>query len=180
MVKIYSLDEFNELYDTEQKKRRIYVKKVFKLEKTKVLKKRVTATVVENGIPSIVVVSPAITKKAPDTNAFQALIMAYLKTVHGFKCRRISSEGRWRRDKSLPEGGKFIPGLNKGMEDIQAIGPGGRIIAIEAKFTQSDRMRDKQLEREQDILSSGGIYIRAKNFETFQRDLLKALGITHF
>lgn len=178
-MEIYTIEQFEILYnDYRQKKSpKTFVKKTFPLTKRKTIKKRVTKTVMENGIPSLVEVSPAVTKVVPDTNNFQDLIICYLQLVHGFKARRISSEGRWRKDPTNPNGGRFIKGLNNGLEDIQGIGPGGKIIAIEAKFTKSDTMREKQLQREKDVKTMGGIYIRAKEFETFQRDLLKALNI---
>jgi hypothetical protein len=169
---IYTLDEFNELYNEHQKKRKVYVKKKFKLEKTKTVLKRLTETVNENGIPSVKVVRPAVTKKVPDTNAFQNLIIAYLELIHGISARRISSEGRWRQD---AKGGRFIKGMNNGLEDIQAIGKGGKIIAIEVKFTKTDRMRPDQIKRMHEVIDSGGIYIVAPSFEQFQEELLKQI-----
>jgi hypothetical protein len=169
---IYTLDEFNELYNEHQKKRKVYVKKKFKLEKTKTVIKRLTETVNENGIPSVKVVRPAVTKKVPDTNAFQNLIIAYLELVHGISARRISSEGRWRQD---AKGGRFIKGMNNGLEDIQAIGKGGKIIAIEVKFTKTDRMRPDQIKRMHEVIDNGGIYIVAKSFGQFQEELLKQI-----
>jgi hypothetical protein len=173
-MKIYTITEFEELFNKSRTGKH-RVKKTYPMTKRKLTKAAVKETVIDgNGIPSHRIISPAKYVDAPNTNKFQELLVDYMKTVWGAAARRISSEGRWRREKNHPEGGRFIKGLNNGMEDVQAIYK-GRTIALEAKFTKSDRVRAAQRKRRDEVESAGGLYLVCKSFEQVQRDL-----ITHF
>ena len=148
----------------------------FKLTKLKEVKPRDEVVEMDqNGLPRIRVVADKVTKEVPDTNGFTKLIIAYIQSV--YRCesvRRISSEGRWRPDKNSPKGGTWLPGQNNGIEDIQAV-INGRLVAIEVKFTKTDKMRPEQIKRKNQIISDGGVYLLARNFEQIQKDLMEAV-----
>jgi len=147
----------------------------FKLTKRKVVKKRIEEVRTdENGIPHVHVISPVVTKEVPDTNQFTKLIIAYFESVLGCKSvRRISSEGRFRPNKAHPNGGTWLPGVNNGIEDVQAI-VNGRLVAVEVKFTKTDRMRPEQIKRMNEVEADGGVYIVAREFGEFQ-NLIKSI-----
>ncbi len=151
-------------------------KKRFPLTKRKTVKKRIEHTETDaNGIPYVRVEQQRVTKPVPDTNMFTKLILAYLESA--WECnsaRRISSEGRWRPDKNKPTGGTWLPGQNNGIEDVQAI-LRGKLVAVEVKFTKTDKMRPAQLKRREEVESDGGIYIVAREWVEFQKELVRAV-----
>ena len=151
-------------------------KKTFNLTKRKTVKKRIERTEVDaNGVPRIIVDQHKETKPVPDTNGFTKLVIAYLESAWGCNsARRISSEGRFRPDKNNPKGGTWLPGQNNGIEDVQAI-LRGKLVAIEVKYTKTDKMRPEQLKRREEVISDGGVYIVARNFEQLQKDLIEKI-----
>ena len=166
---------YNEYLD-KQNPTRLIVKPAptkFKLEKRKTIKEAEKKIVYsDNGIPEEITISPKQTKVVPNTNAFTDFIIAYMKSVMGISsARRISSEGRWRANKNHPKGGTWLPGQNKGLEDIQGIYK-GRLLAIEVKFTKTDRIRESQIKRRDEVLADGGVYIVARDFLQIQEDLM--------
>jgi hypothetical protein len=148
----------------------------FKLTKLKEVKPREEVVEADqNGLPRVRVVAEKVTKEVPDTNGFTKLIIAYIQSV--YRCesvRRISSEGRWRPNKNSPKGGTWLPGQNNGIEDIQAV-INGRLVAIEVKFTKSDKMRPEQIKRMNQIIADGGVYLQARNFGQIQIELMEAV-----
>jgi hypothetical protein len=152
---------------------KLYEPKPYKLIKRKTYRKAVKEThTTPSGVPYFVVVKPAVTGDAPDTNRITDLICDYLNFYKKWSARRISSEGRYR-----PELGRFIKGLNKGMEDVSCIMPNGRLLAIELKATKSDTQSDVQSDRQKEVERMGGIYIllRWTTFEDFQEIIEKIL-----
>ena len=174
-MKIYTIPEF-ELYYHQWKKTTMNERvwetlpiERFNLNMKKVVKKRKTEVVPGKfEIPTLIITDPKVTKDAFNTNKFTDLIIAYLKSVHGCNsARRISSEGRYRK------GVGYIKGLNKGMEDIQAI-INGRMFAIEVK-SPTDKISSDQLKRKAALEKDGGIYIIATSFEQVQEEILSIL-----
>lgn len=173
--KIYTIPEF-ELYYHQWKKTTMSERawetlpiERFNLTMKKVVKKRQTKVGTNRlGVPVSEVVQPKVTRDAFNTNKFTDLIIAYLKSVHNCSsARRISSEGRYRK------GIGYIKGLNKGMEDIQAI-INGRMFAIEVK-SPTDRISPDQLKRKAALEKDGGVYIIAETFEGMQEEILSIL-----
>lgn len=174
-MKIFSIPEFETYYHawkrTQMQPRfhdTIPIER-FKLTKKKIVKKRKVEVISGKfEIPKVNTIEPLVTKDAFDTNRFTDLIIAYLKTVHNCNtARRISSEGRYR------EGVGWLKGLNRGMEDIQAVIK-GRLFAIEVKI-KGDIQSDVQKKRMNEIKNDGGAYIIASSFEQLQLEILEYL-----
>jgi hypothetical protein len=138
----------------------------YNLTKKKIVKVRKTELKTNHlDLPVNEILQHKVTKDAFNTNRFTDLIIDYLKLIHNCNsARRISSEGRYRK------GIGYIKGLNKGMEDIQAI-INGRLIAIEVK-SPTDRISPDQLKRKAALEADGGVYIIAESFEGVQEDLM--------
>jgi len=178
-MKIYTIPEFELYYHNEYKRltmaeafwQTLPIER-FKLTKKKVTKQRKTETVPGKfEIPTLLTVDPKVTKDAFDTNRFNDLVVAYFRSVHNSQSfRRISSEGRYR-----PSLGRFIRGLNNGVEDLQGM-VNGRLIAVETK-SPKDRMGDDQIKRMNVVRADGGIYIIGQDFEQIQRDYYEAVNL---
>jgi hypothetical protein len=130
----------------------------FTLTKRKVIKKRITKTVVsESGIPRLEVVSPVVTKEAVDTNGitklYQAMWEYYLRT----KLKRISSEGSWR------PGIGFIKNQNKGFADLHGL-HNGIGFYIEVKRPTENHLKSQQ-KFSQWVESGGAYYLTALCFD---------------
>jgi hypothetical protein len=155
-------------------------KKKYSVLKSKSVTPRIVETLADkNGIP-YEKVTKGTSKKINDTNGIQELIVDYMKYVYGcHECRRVSSEGRWRPDKSNPNGGVFIPGLNKGMADVEGTLPNGLKFAIELKASKGDKQRNKQSERQHQLLQSKAFYYLCKweSFEQFQEEIQKLIPL---
>jgi hypothetical protein len=155
-------------------------KKKYSVLKSKSVTPRIVETLAdENGIP-YEKTTKGTSKKIHDTNGIQVLIVDYMKYVYNCKeVRRVSSEGRWRPDKSHPNGGIFIHGLNKGMGDIEGTLLNGIKFAIELKASKSDKQREKQSERQQQLLQSNAFYYLCEweSFEQFQEEIQKLIPI---
>ena len=125
-----------------------------------------------SGIPIELVGDKGKKVKVFMTNEYTRLLQFYFKHFHGFESRRISSEGRWRPDKTSVKGGRFIKGMNNGIEDIQVYLPNGVMLAVEVKGP-NDRQRPEQAERQRQL---GRAYmIATSDFEAFQRLFLERL-----
>ena len=103
-----------------------------------------------------------------------------LLRLHGFQAERISSQGRYLdRKKRVTDclgntriigTGKWIPGSGqKGTADISAT-INGKSVKIEVKIGR-DRQSDAQMKYQEEVESSGGIYIIARTFEEFVKDI---------
>lgn len=177
-MKIYTIPEFELYYHNEYKRNKqplalwqtLPIER-FNLNMKKVVKKRKTEVVPGKfEIPTLLTVDPKVTKDAFNTNRFNDLIVAYFRSVHNSQSfRRISSEGRYR-----PSLGRFIKGLNRGMEDLQGM-VNGRLVAVETK-SPKDRMGDDQIKRMNVVRADGGIYIIGQDFEQIQRDYYEAIN----
>jgi len=114
-------------------------------------------------------------RRAFNTNGYTKALVEYVKIVWNGQSRRVSSEGKWRPDKTHPAGGRYIKSENKGMADITATINGKRV-EIEVKGP-TDRISDAQRKWQQQIESAGGIYIIAtEDFESFQSELISKLN----
>ena len=155
-------------------------KKKYSVLKSKSVTPRVVETLAdENGIP-YEKVTKGTSKKVNDTNGIQEVIVDYMKYVYNCKeVRRVSSEGRWRADPTHPKGGIYIHGLNKGMADVEGTLPNGLKFAIELKASKGDRQREKQSERQQQLLQSNAFYYLCKwiDFEQFQEEIQNLIPI---
>jgi hypothetical protein len=178
-MKIYTLEEFEELkfqYDYKDSvvPLRGRTKTKYKLTKPKTVKPRIVeCRLDDNGIPYEHVIQEKVTKQVPNTNKITELIVDFLIVVIGSKsARRISSEGRYRH------GIGFIKGINNGLEDIHANYKGIEV-CIELKATKTDRHREKQILRQQQVEADGGVYLllRWTTFEDFQELLYQKLGL---
>jgi hypothetical protein len=125
----------------------------------------------ELGIPYEVVTNEGDWHPHFNTNNYTKLIVLFFEAFYGYESRRISSEGRYRPDGK--GGGKFIRGLNTGIEDVQVYCSGGRMLAVEVK-SPTDRMSEKQMERKKLL---GEWYIVATaDVPTFIKQVTKLLG----
>lgn len=89
-------------------------KKRHKLLKSKDVIKTVTETLLDkNGIPYNKV-TKGTSKQIPDTNAITKLIEDYMIVMYGcLDVRRVSSEGRWRKDASKNQVVSFLKDSTK-------------------------------------------------------------------
>jgi hypothetical protein len=156
------------------------IKKKYSVTKRKVVTPTIKETLAdENGIP-YEKITKGTTKPINNTNGIQELIVDYMKYIYNcLEVRRVSSEGRWRVDKSHPNGGRYIHGLNKGMADVEGTLPNGIKFAIELKASKGDKQRDKQEERQEQLTKSNAIYYLCKwvDFEQFQREIQQLIPI---
>jgi hypothetical protein len=180
-MKILTLKEFTKLsneYFFERKKNKVWKPKTYKEYKSKVVRQKVVEySNDEFGRVYTTVIDPGEKTKILDTNGITKIVVDFMTVVYGCEAsRRISSEGRFRPQKGHPAGGIFIKGLNNGLEDVQSIYK-GRLVAIELKVSKGDRLGEKQIERMNDVVASGGIYIAYKwvSFEHFQQLIFNKL-----
>ena len=149
-------------------------KKRHKLLKSKDVIKTVTETLLDdNGIP-YTKVTKGTSKKVNDTNAITKLIEDYMIVMYGcLDVRRISSEGRWRKDASKKSGGFFLKGLNKGMADVEGTLLNGVKFAIELKASKGDTQRKEQIQHQSNLTQSKAIYYLCRwvDFEQFQLEI---------
>jgi len=178
-MKIYTLEEFEELkfqYDYKDSvvPLRGRTRTKYKLTKAKTVKPRIVeCRLDDNDIPYEYVLQEKVTKQVPNTNKITELIVDFLIVVIGSKsARRISSEGRYRH------GIGFIKGINNGLEDIHANYKGVEL-CVELKATKTDRHREKQILRQQQVEADGGVYLllRWTTFEAFQELIYQKLGL---
>jgi hypothetical protein len=178
-MKIYTLEEFEELkfqYDYKDSVVPLNArsKTKYKLTKPKTVKPRIVECRLDkNGIPYEHVIQEKVTKQVPNTNKITELIVDFLIVVIGSKsARRISSEGRYRN------GIGYIKGINNGLEDIHANYKGVEL-CVELKATKTDKHREKQILRQQQVEADGGIYLllRWTTFEDLQELLYQKLGL---
>jgi hypothetical protein len=128
-----------------------------------------------SGIPIDKVVSKGEKRPRFMTNEYTRLLQFYFEHYFGFSSKRISSEGKWRSDKAHPNGGRYIPSSNKGIEDIQVYLPNGVMIAVEVKGPR-DRQRPEQVQRQSQL---GRAYLIATaDFEYFQKQFHET--VRHF
>jgi hypothetical protein len=172
---IPSLDALNDYYRAKEREKHTKIKlskvKSLKVESYKIAGRKVEDRVDEIGRPYQVVISQGAKVKTFNTNNYTQLLQKFFEFAYGFKCRRISSEGRYRPDKY--GSGKWIPGLNSGIEDLQVYLPDGRMVAVEVK-SPTDRQSAKQKER-QAVL--GRYYLIATaNWEAFTYELVSLIG----
>lgn len=95
-------------------------------------------------------------------NALTKAIIKYIE-YRGFQAERISSSGRM-----IKQGAKmiYIPGTSRnGTADISGT-IHGRSIKIEVKIGK-DRQSDHQKAYQQEVERAGGIYLIAKDFQSF-------------
>ncbi len=112
-------------------------------------------------------------KKPSESNALTSKIIKWFKASGGI-ARRVNVMGIYMQDK-----GKYRPsGMLKGYEDIDACMPVrglGLKIAIEVKVGK-DYQKPEQVVRQQEIESVGGVYLIAKDYEQFVRDITAVLS----
>lgn len=156
-IKIITQSEFETLYN-ERRKQAGKHKKTFPLITTKVIKKRQDIYKAdENGVPTLVERIPGVSKKAFDTNNFNALCQAIWEYYTGTKLKRISSEGRYR------VGIGYIKSPNRGFADLHGMYK-GRAIYIETKQVKETHL-DTQRKFKKWVLSCGGLYETVRSFE---------------
>lgn len=188
-MKIFSLKEFTQLCINAEMEGQnpLFLgsiekkyKKRHKLVKSKEVVKTIKETLLdERGIP-YTKITKGTSKQIPDTNAITKLIEDYMRFVYGcFDVRRVSSEGRWRADKSHPKGGIYIKGLNKGMGDVEGSLLNGIKFSIELKASKGDSQRKEQATHESNLTKSNAIYYlcKWKDFEQFQREIQQLIPI---
>jgi len=132
-MKIYTIPEFELFYHNTYKRNKqplalwqtLPIER-FNLSKKKVVKKRKTEVgLTKLDVPVLITTEIKKTRDAFDTNRFNDLVVAYFRSVHNSQSfRRISSEGRYR-----PSLGRYIKGLNNGIEDLQGM-VNGRMIGV--------------------------------------------------
>lgn len=151
-----------------------------KVVKSKEVIKTVRETLLDDrGIP-YTQVTKGTSKKIPDTNAITKLIEDYMRVIYGcLDVRRVSSEGRWRKDTSKKAGGFFLKGLNKGMADVEGTLLNGVKFAIELKASKGDSQRKEQAEHQSNLTQSNAIYYLCRwvDFEQFQKEIQNLIPI---
>lgn len=151
-----------------------------KVVKSKEIIKTVRETLLDDrGIP-YTQVTKGTSKKIPDTNAITKLIEDYMRVIYGcLDVRRVSSEGRWRKDASKKAGGFFLKGLNKGMADVEGTLLNGVKFAIELKASKGDSQRKEQAEHQSNLTQSNAYYYLCRwvDFEQFQKEIQQLIPI---
>lgn len=103
------------------------------------------------------------------TNGLTKAIVAFFNLNGGF-ATRVSTTGLYREDV-----GGFVPGNTvKGMSDVVAC-LGGLFVATECKFSKGDRQSPEQKKVQQRIEQAGGVYIVARTYDDFERQILEVL-----
>lgn len=106
-------------------------------------------------------------------NGLTRCIIDWLK-LNGHQSERISTTGRYIKGRTIPKGfygvthipGKYIKGSGtKGSADISATIK-GKSVKIEIKIGK-DKQSKEQVEYQQAVEQSGGIYLIAKSFHEF-------------
>ena len=152
--------QFEQLYNArrEQQIKVGFFKKTFPLMKSKKVKDAVYKDSVDhNGVPSRELITPAVTRKAFDTNKFNELCQEVWEYYLGTKLKRISSEGKYR------PGVGFIKSENRGFADLHGI-HNSRAVYIETKQVRENHL-DSQREFRDWVIQGGGIYVSARSFE---------------
>ena len=159
-INLITQTDFEALYNERRKEQMKdgFFKKSFPLMTKKVIKKRQDIYKAdENGVPTLVERIPGVSKKAFNTNNFNALCQAVWKYYTGTKLMRISSEGRYRG------GIGYIKSPNKGFADLHGMYK-GRAVYIETK-----QRNEKHLKSQHDFMQwvrdGGGIYHTVRSFE---------------
>jgi hypothetical protein len=159
-INLITQAEFEALYNERRRQQMPvgFFKKSWPLITTKVIKKRQDIYKAdENGVPTLVERIPGVSKKAFNTNNFNALCQAVWQYYTGNVLKRISSEGKYR------VGVGFIPSTNKGFADLHGMYK-GRAVYIETK-----QRNEKHLKSQQDFMQwvrdGGGIYHTVRSFE---------------
>ena len=156
-INLITQSEFETLYN-ERRKQAGKHKKTFPLITTKVVKKRQDIYKAdENGVPTLVERIPGVSKKAFNTNNFNALCQAVWEYYTGNVLKRISSEGKYR------PGIGFIPSTNRGFADLHGMYK-GRAVYIETKQRNEKHLKSQQ-EFMQWVRECGGIYHTVRSFE---------------
>lgn len=118
---------------------------------------------------------PVNTFTDKNANGLTKAIITFLK-LHGWQAERISNTGRYIDDSRIVTdiigiqrkigSGKYIKGTGtNGTADISATIK-GRSVKIEVKIGK-DRQSEAQIKYQVDIERAGGIYLIAKDFESF-------------
>ena len=114
--------------------------------------------------------------KDTSANGLTKCIIFWINAMGG-QAERISSQGQYREGKKIDVGtgeiaytkqlpGKWTPGQGtKGTADISATII-GRSVKIEVKYGK-DRQSDAQKQYQEMIERAGGVYILARDFDTF-------------
>ena len=159
-INLITQTEFEVLYNERRRQQMPvgFFKKTWPLMTTKVIKKRQDIYKAdENGVPTLVERIPGVSKKAYNTNNFNALCQAVWEYYTGTKLKRISSEGRYR------VGIGYIKSPNKGFADLHGIYK-GRGIYIETKQVSESYLKS-QKKFKQWIIDGGGMYVTVRSFE---------------
>jgi hypothetical protein len=168
-MKPITIKQLEEAYVISERQKYQQIKlhhvKPLKAWRNKVVGRVVEQVVNHVGIPKDIVRDKGYKVPKFQTNEYTRLLQFYFEHQYGFSSKRISSEGRWRPEKNHPDGGRFIKGVNNGIEDIQVYLPNGVMIAVEVKGP-TDRQRPDQIERQKQL---GRAYVIATaDFESFQ------------
>ncbi len=122
------------------------------------------------------------TKRTP-ANQLTHDVIQIIKAAGG-AARRVNTTGTYIEGKTIEKGygyevktrGKFIPsGMLPGFEDISAILPGGRYLAVEIK-TGKDAQSKAQADRQAEVEAAGGVYLIVRTKEGFINDLKHRLN----
>lgn len=170
-MKIYTLEEFNEIWDNyrKQKMGKVYFKKDWKLTRRKTVKDTQRKTVFTDcGIPQMEITNRK-TVEAIDTNQITEMYISFAKVMYNYNLKRFSSEGRYRQTKDGK--GIWLKGLNSGHADIEGL-VNGIMVCVEVK-QPNEKLLDSQLKYQKYIDSNGGFYRIARSFEQYQEILIE-------
>jgi len=170
-MKIYTLQEFNLIWDNYRKQTmgKAYYKKDWKLTKRKtVVDTKREAYLTDNGIPQMKL-TPKKTVEAIDTNKITEMYIKFAKIMYNFDLKRFSSEGRYRQTSNGK--GIWLKGLNSGHADIEGL-VNGVMVCIEVK-RPNEKLLDSQIEYKNYIDRNNGFYRVARSFEEYQEILIE-------
>jgi len=125
--------------------------------KSKTVKNRITQDMLlPSGVPDRVVLSPKVSKQVVDTNSNTRLYQAVWEYFLGSKCKRVESEGKWRKD-------RYIPSSNKGHSDLTGMHK-GNVYYIEVKQPKEKHL-ESQIKFARWVNEGGGHYHTVRSFD---------------
>jgi len=125
--------------------------------------------------------------KEPKSAAQMEKLIVDFMRLSGHQVQKVTTTGTYRDNRKRVTDvlgfertigtGQYVPGTStKGASDIKAtLAPSGLSLAIEVKFSKSDRQQPDQKVYQKDIEQAGGFYIIVRTLEDFLEQYTKIL-----